>query len=190
VIYNSYFKSNIVQFYCLSKAPLSTCSPLTLLNMARKSKNDTAAAKAPKTKLGAKAKVKPAKKAEKGVIVSDSEGHGEDGEDDKVDIKCVPSHQAPVTVILRLIKLCCSWTNDLCSTLISAITDDTEIKQGLFPSPGANPRTGGKTKATYHWALCVLLFAEHEDYKEVFARLTTPKQKQTWANKIKNKLKR
>ena len=84
-------------FYCFSKAPLFTFSPLTLLNMAWKSKNNTAAAKA---KLGVKAKVKPAKKAKKGASVSDSDGDGEDSEDYKVDIKCVPSHQAPVTIIL------------------------------------------------------------------------------------------
>ncbi|KAG1884396.1 hypothetical protein F4604DRAFT_1513421, partial [Suillus subluteus] len=47
------------------------------------------------------------------------------------------------------------------AALLSAIMDDTNIKQGLFPSPGANPRTGGKTKAVYHWAICVTLFENH-----------------------------
>ncbi|KAG1753547.1 uncharacterized protein EDB91DRAFT_1242530 [Suillus paluster] len=54
------------------------------------------------------------------------------------------------------------------AALLSAITDDPDIKQGLFPSPGTNPRAGGKTKATYHWALCVILFKEHPDYKSAF----------------------
>ncbi|KAG1723099.1 hypothetical protein EDB19DRAFT_1580933, partial [Suillus lakei] len=47
------------------------------------------------------------------------------------------------------------------AALPSAITDDPDIKQGLFPSPGTNPRMDGKTKAAYHWALCVILFEEH-----------------------------
>jgi hypothetical protein len=78
----------------------------------------------------------------------------------------------------------------LSHALLAAITDDMEIKQGLFPSPGANPRTGGKPKATYHWALCVLLFEQHDDYQEPFSRVKTSKQRQTWSNKIKNRLKR
>ncbi|KAG1809535.1 hypothetical protein EV424DRAFT_1300903, partial [Suillus variegatus] len=53
-----------------------------------------------------------------------------------------------------------SWTPELSVKLLSAITDDPDIKQGLFPSPGANLRTGGKTKAAYHLVLCVILFKE------------------------------
>ena len=82
------------------------------------------------------------------------------------------------------------WTPATSAALLSAITDDPDIKQGLFPSPGANPRTGGKTKAAYHWALCVVLFQEHPDYKIAFSRAVTAKQKGTWANKIKNRIKR
>ncbi|KAG1902807.1 uncharacterized protein F5891DRAFT_927470, partial [Suillus fuscotomentosus] len=83
-----------------------------------------------------------------------------------------------------------SWTPTMSAALLSAITDDTNIKQGLFPSPGANPRTGGKTKAAYHWAICVTLFENHPDYHTPFSHAITPKQKDTWANKIKNQIKR
>ncbi|KZT23925.1 hypothetical protein NEOLEDRAFT_1068559, partial [Neolentinus lepideus HHB14362 ss-1] len=56
--------------------------------------------------------------------------------------------------------------------LITAITDDSEIKQGLFSAPGANVSTnqgGGKPKADHYWALCIALFSKHEDYWDHFA---------------------
>jgi len=65
------------------------------------------------------------------------------------------------------------------AALLSAITDDLDIKQGLCPSPGENLRTGGKTKAAYHWALCVNLFQEHPDYKIAFLYAAIAKQKGT-----------
>jgi hypothetical protein len=77
--------------------------------------------------------------------------------------------------------------------LISAITDDAEIKQGLFPPPGANVSTkngGGKPKTEHQWALCVALFTEHPVYSPSFALVESAKDKERWVNKIKNRLKK
>ncbi|KZT21628.1 hypothetical protein NEOLEDRAFT_1073284, partial [Neolentinus lepideus HHB14362 ss-1] len=82
--------------------------------------------------------------------------------------------------------------------LITAITDDSEIKQGLFPAPGANVSTsqgGGKPKADHYWALCIALFSEHEDYRDHFARVnrgstTSTKDRTLWGDKIKNRLRK
>ncbi|KJA22275.1 hypothetical protein HYPSUDRAFT_109804, partial [Hypholoma sublateritium FD-334 SS-4] len=58
-----------------------------------------------------------------------------------------------------------SWNSDnLSEQLIAAITDDPDIKQGLFPSPGANVSTtkgGGKRKSFWQRKLAEILFAEH-----------------------------
>jgi hypothetical protein len=65
------------------------------------------------------------------------------------------------------------------------------IKQGLFPSPGANVSTaegGGKPKTDHHYALAVALFAEHDTYQIAFNLATQPKQKAAWGKKIKNHL--
>jgi hypothetical protein len=76
-------------------------------------------------------------------------------------------------------------------SLIAAITDDAAIKQGLFPSPGANVSTskgGGKPKTDHQYALAVTLFSEHPKYSEVFTLATTSKEKVVWAKRIKNRL--
>ena len=94
-----------------------------------------------------------------------------------------------MTSLVFILTVSYSWTSELSFALLSAITDERDIKQGLFPPPGANPRTGGRSKATYHWDLCIILFQDHPDYKTAFSLVLTPKQKQVWANKIKNRLK-
>jgi hypothetical protein len=65
------------------------------------------------------------------------------------------------------------------------------IKQGLFPSPGANVSTkkgGGKGKTDHQWAMCKVMFTNHETYGAAFAKVKTPKAKAAWALKIKNRL--
>ncbi|KDQ17168.1 hypothetical protein BOTBODRAFT_90706, partial [Botryobasidium botryosum FD-172 SS1] len=50
--------------------------------------------------------------------------------------------------------------------LIRIIENTPEIKQGLFPPPGAHVSTskgGGKAKSDHHWAICELLFAHSEN---------------------------
>ena len=82
-------------------------------------------------------------------------------------------------------------------SLIAAIMEDPAIKQGLFPSPGANvlsAKGGGKPKTEYHQQLCNDLFAQHPEYSAAWLAVKNAtgkgaaKKKTTWGNKIKNRL--
>jgi hypothetical protein len=85
-----------------------------------------------------------------------------------------------------------SWkVKELTWSLLTALTDDPVIKQGLFPSPGANVSTaqgGGKKKTDHHYALATALFATHPDYSAAFQLAQTSKQKSLWGLKIKNRI--
>jgi hypothetical protein len=85
-----------------------------------------------------------------------------------------------------------SWKDEqLTWSLISAITDDPSIKQGLFLSPGTNVSTlkgGGKPKMDHQYAVAVAMFSEHEKFGETFKLETGPKEKAVWAKQIKNRL--
>jgi hypothetical protein len=94
-----------------------------------------------------------------------------------------------------------SWKDvELSQALITAITDDTKIKQALFPSPGSNvsgSKGGGKPKTDYHWELCQILFTDHDTYGSALRKVeecTNVKKcaalKRTWGIKIKNRLKK
>ncbi|KAF8219769.1 hypothetical protein L208DRAFT_1546306, partial [Tricholoma matsutake] len=87
-----------------------------------------------------------------------------------------------------------SWKDeDLDFLLIGVIEEDEEIKQGLFPLPGANKslaKGGSKPKMEYQWELARKIFEEHEKYKDVFALAKTSSEKGVWGHKIKNQLKR
>ncbi|KAG2040802.1 hypothetical protein BDR03DRAFT_1029631 [Suillus americanus] len=81
------------------------------------------------------------------------------------------------------------WTEELTFQMLTEITEDEDIKQGLFPVHGLNPRNQGVPKTHWHWVLCEKLFSYHEDYKSRFEVLRdkgTPKQKEAWHTKIKN----
>ncbi|KAF8235326.1 hypothetical protein L208DRAFT_1205493, partial [Tricholoma matsutake] len=58
-----------------------------------------------------------------------------------------------------------SWKDkDLNFLLIAAIEEDDEIKQDLFPLPGANKslaKGGSKPKTKYQWELARKIFEEH-----------------------------
>ncbi|KIJ09090.1 hypothetical protein PAXINDRAFT_17820 [Paxillus involutus ATCC 200175] len=85
------------------------------------------------------------------------------------------------------------WNEQLTFRMLTEITEDEDIKQGLFPVPGANPRNQGLPKTHWHWAVCEKLFSQHHDYQEKFAllqKIGTAKQKEAWHTKIKNRLKR
>ncbi|GLB44053.1 hypothetical protein LshimejAT787_1502370 [Lyophyllum shimeji] len=97
----------------------------------------------------------------------------------------------------------CSWTESgLTEKLIASITDDKDIKQGLYPSPGAHASTaygGGKSKTDWHWDVAVLVFESHPKYgpsikPALDAQKNDPKMasklRNSWAKKIKNRLKR
>ncbi|KIK79247.1 hypothetical protein PAXRUDRAFT_16431 [Paxillus rubicundulus Ve08.2h10] len=77
--------------------------------------------------------------------------------------------------------------------MLTKIMEDEDIKQGLFPVPGSNPRNQGLPKTHWHWVLCKKLFLQHEDHEAMFLLLQktgTAKQKEAWQTKIKNRLKR
>ncbi|KAF9484224.1 hypothetical protein BDN70DRAFT_872925 [Pholiota conissans] len=73
--------------------------------------------------------------------------------------------------------------------LINYINDCDTVKQGLFPSPGNDTRSGkGVPKSDHHYAIAVFLFANHPKYKTAFSRINTVAGKRIWATKIKNRL--
>jgi len=57
-------------------------------------------------------------------------------------------------------------------SMITAITDDSEIRNGLYPPPGSNTSTakgGGQKKSYWHRKIATTLFKDHDEFKEVFA---------------------
>ncbi|KAJ3501484.1 hypothetical protein NLJ89_g9316 [Agrocybe chaxingu] len=77
--------------------------------------------------------------------------------------------------------------------LVAAITDNPDIKQGLFPSPGGNVSTakgGGTKKITWQWQLAEIIFKDHKKYgAELRKALDDSGLQKAWAEKIKNRLK-
>ncbi|KAI0037782.1 hypothetical protein FA95DRAFT_1613888 [Auriscalpium vulgare] len=87
------------------------------------------------------------------------------------------------------------WDTDeaLCNAMLAAITDDDEIRQGLYKDPGGNSSTqdgGGQKKRHWHEKVANIIFAAHPKYKDAFALSTTLKAKQKWGEKVKNRLSR
>ncbi|KAJ7595290.1 hypothetical protein C8J56DRAFT_1042390 [Mycena floridula] len=82
------------------------------------------------------------------------------------------------------------WSSDLTWSLIGAIEDDIDIKQGLFPPPGQGPlKTNGKPKTDYYIALARIVFANDPVYGPEFARASKmPKGLSKWGDKVKNRL--
>ncbi|KAF8998827.1 hypothetical protein BDQ17DRAFT_1328618 [Cyathus striatus] len=55
--------------------------------------------------------------------------------------------------------------------LISKMTTDMKIKNGLFPPPGGHLSTtkgGGKKKTDWHWKLAIAMFEKHDVFGESF----------------------
>ncbi|KAG1846635.1 hypothetical protein F4604DRAFT_1688315 [Suillus subluteus] len=63
------------------------------------------------------------------------------------------------------------WTEELTFQMLTEIIKDEDIKQGLFPVPGLNPRNQGVPKTHWHWTLCEKLSSEHKEYKSWFQML-------------------
>ncbi|THV04472.1 hypothetical protein K435DRAFT_774435, partial [Dendrothele bispora CBS 962.96] len=91
------------------------------------------------------------------------------------------------------------WTQDLTDTLLSELTDNVEIKQGLFPSPGtvgldedgnAVTKSNTLTKTDYQFMLAEAVFSREDcGYKETFDGGKDTSQGRTWwAGKVKSKL--
>jgi hypothetical protein len=85
-----------------------------------------------------------------------------------------------------------SWKDkDLTWKLINSIMEDPVIKHGLFLSPGANVSTakgGGLSKAHHHKELASRIFQGHAVYGPAYERARTPKDKNAWAQRIKNRI--
>ncbi|KAJ7260000.1 hypothetical protein B0H12DRAFT_1069895 [Mycena haematopus] len=89
-------------------------------------------------------------------------------------------------------ELVIDWTSELTWTLITAIEDDEDTRDGLFPGIRAIKRTGGKPKTHHYYELAKTCFAEQEKYKDAFS--TKPnstvaelaKHRKLWNQKIKN----
>ncbi|KAJ7101259.1 hypothetical protein B0H15DRAFT_796095 [Mycena belliarum] len=96
-------------------------------------------------------------------------------------------------------SLVVEWTKDLTWSLVTGIEEDDEIRDGLYPGPGAIKRTGGKPKTHFHDALGVKIFADNPAYTEFLAidpelseaEQTKKKaeQRKLLAGKVKNKIK-
>ena len=89
------------------------------------------------------------------------------------------------------------WTDELSEQLINAISEDADIKQGLFPAPGGNvssSKGGGKKKTAWYWKLAEILFFDHDIYSTAFEKAASDKSKDKaksqaiWGDKIKNRL--
>ncbi|KAJ7159348.1 hypothetical protein C8R43DRAFT_948277 [Mycena crocata] len=88
------------------------------------------------------------------------------------------------------------WSQDLVWRLVTAIEDNEEIREGLFPGVGAIRLSGAKPKTHHYYNLAVKIFADHPTYKDIFAinPEDSPAKKQerrrSWTDKIKNKIKK
>ncbi|KDQ21341.1 hypothetical protein BOTBODRAFT_141596 [Botryobasidium botryosum FD-172 SS1] len=149
-----------------------------------------AAAKTATKKTAAKPTAKSTKtKATKKQVARESDEVGEDededGEDDDEDDEDEKGEGKG--------KLTIKWdANEFALTyqMINLIEDNPDLKRGLFPPVGANSSTnkgGGKAKVEHHLAVCDALFADHPEYKDVYAQATAPREKAKWANRVKNR---
>lgn len=134
-----------------------------------------------------KRKTQPKKKSGTHESGSESEGENKLEEAENRIEYALDSH---LQMKLCLIKLHCSWTDELCLLMIAEITNSEIIKQGLFPAPGTKAAPSNKTgKNDYRWELCVAVFSEHPEYTDVFVEVAkNPERKKSWTLKMKNKL--
>ncbi|EIN04728.1 hypothetical protein PUNSTDRAFT_138373 [Punctularia strigosozonata HHB-11173 SS5] len=80
---------------------------------------------------------------------------------------------------------------DLTWSLISAVEDNEDIKQALFPGVGANVSTGrggGKPKTEFQYMVAAEVFGKHDSFKDEFHAAKTSKEKKLWSDKIKNRI--
>lgn len=80
-------------------------------------------------------------------------------------------------------------------SLLTAITDEPDIQDALYPPPGPNASTahgGGKRKTDHHWTICKTLFTDHPQYGTAFKLALDGRaaDRKRWTRKIKNRLTR
>ncbi|KAJ7893820.1 hypothetical protein B0H14DRAFT_3427117 [Mycena olivaceomarginata] len=72
------------------------------------------------------------------------------------------------------------------------IGENALIKQVFFSPPGPNASTkksGGKTKVSARWEICLKLLGDHPNYQEAIGTAANvPRERSPWANRIKNRL--
>lgn len=81
------------------------------------------------------------------------------------------------------------WTEDRTWKLVNCILEDAEVRQGLFPIPGANlsvAKGGSKPKSDYHWSLAHLVFGDDPELGQHINAGNVDRK--FWQLKIKNKL--
>lgn len=147
--------------------------------MAKASKN-TPAKSTSESKKNSKITETGSKRGLKGHENSVREEDGDDVSLEPPKIECMNS--SSVNQHILTMSVLCRWTEELTFQMLTEITEDEDIKQGLFPVPGSNPRNQGVPKTHWHWVLCEKLFSYHEDYKSRFEVLWDkgiPKQKET-----------
>lgn len=78
--------------------------------------------------------------------------------------------------------------------IVTAITDNDDIRRGLYPEPGANESTangGGKPKADFHRLIVDEIFSNHDEYGELYLSHVEAKDKkklEAWFLKVKNRI--
>ncbi|KLO05017.1 hypothetical protein SCHPADRAFT_933820 [Schizopora paradoxa] len=146
---------------------------------AKKKKARTNAGGEPNAKAAKKAKAKCNKKKKEDDDVSDA---SEKVTDDKAGVKSEGKSS----------NIDINWDENTTWALVNNITDDDNIRQGLFPDAGGNVSTGkggGKTKTEWHEILAKRVFIDHEQYGPLFARTAnTTSGMKAWALKIKNRI--
>ncbi|KAE9385357.1 hypothetical protein BT96DRAFT_1007116 [Gymnopus androsaceus JB14] len=72
------------------------------------------------------------------------------------------------------------WTSKLAFTLIACIAKDKDIKNGLYPGPGANISTakgGGLPKTEHQFKLFTMIFGDHPEWQPAIELAQTPQKK-------------
>ncbi len=82
------------------------------------------------------------------------------------------------------------WTDDLCCQMVSIITDEPIIKQGLFPQPGTKLTDSNKLgKGEYRWMVADALFKDHLITEKHWPKIAeSAARHKAWDGKVKNKL--
>ncbi|KAL1678492.1 hypothetical protein EV122DRAFT_251873 [Schizophyllum commune] len=90
------------------------------------------------------------------------------------------------------------WTVELEWKIVSTITDDPDIKKGLYPPPKTDTAVGRKLKSansvpkeTHFWTVINAVMSTHAQYVDTWPLIAAdPKKRKQWINKLKGKLRK